>query len=139
MRRCMTLALSLVACSFVWAQSQFPPPPIPPPSQYPPSPGTGSSLPGETQKKPNTKPPVGSPGRSDSSKPHQEPACTDSSELDGLMAETRNILATVVTSDGMAKYLDDENKAFGKSASWKKVHFRMQTILAIAQNANANK
>ena len=70
---------------------------------------------------------------------HTKTACTDSSELDGLMAETRGILTTVVASDGMAKYLDDENKAFGKSASWKKIHFRMQTILAIAQNANANK
>jgi len=44
------------------------------------------------------------------------------------MAETRGILTTVVTSDGMAKYLDDENKEFGKSASWEKIHFRMQTI-----------
>src|ERR1700682_3254601 len=128
MRRYMTLALSLVACSFVWAQSQFPPSPRP-----------GSSVPGETQKTPDTKPPVGPPGLSDSSVPRREPAGTASSELDDLMAETRSILATRISSDGMAKYLDDENKALGKSPSWKKVHLRMKAILAIEQNADTNK
>lgn len=55
------------------------------------------------------------------------------------MAKTQSILNTRFTGEAMAKYYDQENKAFGTGSSWSKVMTRMNAIQATEKNANASK
>jgi hypothetical protein len=115
MRLFSMAALSLFACSLVWAQSQLPPRPSA-------SPGVGQI---QIPPKPLTQ-------------PAPDP-CTDSTVLDSLMAKTQGILNTRFTSEAMAKYYDQENKSFGTGSSWSKVMNRVNAIQATEKNADANK
>jgi hypothetical protein len=116
----LIVVFSLLLCCSAKAQGNLPPPPQPAPAQLPPA-----DVP--------PRPPAAQSGQTSSPRP-----CA-SSELDKLMTETKRILARQISSDGLTRYLQDENKAYGPEASWTKVHARMQDILNNEQNAKAIK